>query len=236
MKPVFDSSDPGQRFFVALDVPSPDDARRLIDTLGDSVSCYKIGYQLGYAGGLDLAAELSRDHQVFLDLKLHDIGNTVGQGVRSLEKSGAGFLTVHAYPQTMRAAADAKTRDDLCLLGVTVMTSYSDDDLKDAGYGKSVTELVDFRALRALDAGIGGLICAPTDCERLRGLIGDDLKLVTPGVRPKGADAGDQKRIMTPYDAIRAGADRLVIGRPVTAAKDPKAAADAITEEIARAL
>lgn len=236
MKPPLDLTNPQHRYFVALDLPDVDQARRLIDKLHGTVSCYKIGYQLGYAGGLNLVRELSEHHHIFLDLKLHDIGNTVAQGIRSLQELGMSFLTVHAYPQTMRAAVDAKSRDDLSLLGVTVMTSYSDDDLIDAGYAKSVEELVRIRAQQALKIGIDGLICAPTDCERLRSEIGHDLKLVTPGVRPKGSSADDQKRIMTPYDAITSGADQLVIGRPITAAIDPVAAASAINEEISKAL
>jgi len=224
------------RLIVALDLPSTEAARGLISKLGDAVSFYKIGYQLGFSGGLEFARELiGQGKQVFVDLKLHDIGNTVEKGVESIAKIGATFLTVHAYPQTMKAAVAGKGGSKLKILAVTVLTSYDDKELRDAGYGSPVSELVKRRAEQARDIGIDGLVCSPEEAAALRGVAGDKMVLVTPGIRPAGAAAGDQKRIMTPAKAIGAGADYLVVGRPVTEAADPKAAARSIVEEIAQA-
>ncbi len=223
------------RLIVALDLPSVEAARAMVARLGDAVSFYKIGYQLAYAGGLaDVPRLVDTGKQVFLDLKLHDIGSTVAEGVRSVARLGATFLTVHGYPQTMKAAADARERG-LQILAVTVLTSYDDADLAAAGYRGSVAELVARRAAQARDVGIDGLICSGAEAGKVRAVVGGKLKLVTPGIRPAGTDAGDQKRIMTPAAAITAGADYLVVGRPILAAPDPKAAAQAIVEEIARA-
>jgi orotidine-5'-phosphate decarboxylase len=209
------------------------DAEAMIARLGDSVSFYKIGYQLGYAGGLSLAAELARaGKKVFVDLKLHDIGNTVARGVESVAKLGATFLTVHAYPQTMAAAVDARAGSNLKILAVTVLTSYDDNDLKDTGSRLGVSELVAMRARQAQAIGIDGLVCSGEEAANLRGIVGTGMSLVTPGIRPSGNAAGDQKRVMTPARAIAAGADYLVVGRPVMEAADPKAAADAIVAEI----
>lgn len=228
---------PKDRLIVGLDLPSLAEAERLVSTLGDTVSFYKIGYRLAYAGGLDLARRLvGEGKQVFLDLKLHDIGNTVKQGVESLTSIGATFLTVHAYPQTMRAAVEGRGISPLKLLAVTVLTSYDDADLKDAGYDIAVGDLVAKRAMQAHELGIDGLIVAPGEVARVRPLVGPDMELITPGIRPAGAAKGDQKRVMTPGEAIRAGADRLVVARPVVAAEDPKASAAAIIEEIGTAL
>jgi orotidine-5'-phosphate decarboxylase len=199
------------------------------------VSFYKIGYQLALAGGLSYAEELiGSGKKLFVDMKLHDIGNTVAAGVKSVSRIGATFLTVHAYPQTMKAAATARG-GGLRVLAVTVLTSYDDADLKSAGYIMSVGDLVAQRARQALEAGIDGLVCSPEEVKNLRAIVGDRLALVTPGIRPAGSDAGDQKRIATPSSAIASGADYLVVGRPVVAAADPKAAAEAIIAEIASA-
>src|SRR6185295_8235629 len=204
--------------------------------LGDAVSFYKIGYQLGFAGGLALVDTLIRaNKQVFLDFKLHDIGNTVASGVESVAKLGATFLTVHAYPQTMHAAVDARAGSSLRILAVTVLTSYNDADLAAAGYDFTVPELAAERAAQARDIGVDGLVCSGEEAAALRAVIGPSMVLVTPGIRPAGTEAGDQKRVMTPANAIAAGADYLVVGRPVVAAADPKAAADAIVAEIAAA-
>ena len=175
------------------------------------------------------------DKKVFVDLKLHDIGNTVAKGVESVAKLGATFLTVHAYPQTMHAAVDARKGSGLRILAVTVLTSYDDADLAAAGYDFTVPELVAERAAQARDIGVDGLVCSAEEAARLRGIASAGMVLVTPGIRPAGADKGDQKRIMTPAAAIAAGADYLVVGRPVLEAPDPKAAADAIVKEIAGA-
>jgi orotidine-5'-phosphate decarboxylase len=228
--------DPRDRLIVALDVPSIEMALSLVTRLGRSVSFYKIGYQLVYAGGLAFAHQLIDDgKQVFLDFKLHDIGNTVEKGVESVAKMGASFLTVHAYPQTMQAAVKGRGASKLKILAVTVLTSYDDNDLADAGYRMKVGELAATRAQQARDLGIDGLVCSPEEAVNLRKIVGGEMALVTPGIRPAGSATGDQKRIMTPAKAIASGADYLVVGRPITEAADPKAAAEAIVAEIAQA-
>jgi orotidine-5'-phosphate decarboxylase len=227
---------PRDRLILALDVPSVDAAGKMVDRVGDAVGVFKIGYQLAYAGGLPFAEELIRaGKRVFLDLKLHDIGNTVAKGVESVAKLGATFLTVHAYPQTMKAAHAAAAGSGLKILAVTVLTSYDDVDLAAAGYELGVGELVAARAEQARDIGIDGLVCSGEEAANLRPLVGANMLLVTPGIRPAGAESGDQKRIMTPTAAIAAGADYLVVGRPILEAPDPKAAAEAIVAEIGRA-
>ncbi len=227
--------DPRDRLIVALDVPDVASAKAMVEGLGDSVTFYKIGYQLGYAGGLPLVRELAdAGKKVFADLKMHDIGNTVARGVESVAKLGATFLTVHAYPQTMQAAANASKGSDLKILAVTVLTSYDNEDLKAAGYQLGVSDLVTTRAQQAQVLGVDGLVCSPEEVGNLRKLIKPEMVLVTPGVRPAGADLGDQKRVMTPARAIAAGSDYLVVGRPILAAADPKAAAEAIVAEIAQ--
>jgi orotidine-5'-phosphate decarboxylase len=225
---------PRERLIVALDLSSVEAARTLVARLGDAVSFYKIGYQLAFAGGLDYAQTLAgAGKRVFLDLKLHDIGNTVAQGVKSVARRGATFLTVHAYPQTMQAAVEAREAG-LRILAVTVLTSYDDGDLTAAGYDCSVPELVARRAKQARDLGVDGLVCSAEEAANLRSIIGTEMALVTPGIRPAGAEKGDQKRVMTPAAAIAAGADYLVVGRPILAAPDPRATADAIVAEIER--
>jgi len=225
--------DPRERLIVALDVPSLEAAQAMVAQLGSAVSFYKIGYQLAFAGGLDYARELAQSgKRVFLDLKLHDIGNTVAAGVESVASLGASFLTVHAYPQVMQAAVAARAHD-LRILAVTVLTSLDDSDLKAAGYTNGVAELAARRAAQAREIGVDGLVCSPEEVANLRRIVGSGPILVTPGIRPAGSSAGDQKRIATPAAAIAAGADYLVIGRPIVAAPDPKAAAEAIIAEIA---
>jgi orotidine-5'-phosphate decarboxylase len=222
------------RLIVALDLPTVERAEAMVARLGDSVTFYKIGYQLGFAGGLTLVRKLAdQGKKVFIDLKLHDIGNTVARGVESIAKSGATFLTVHAYPQTMKAAAEASAGTGLKILAVTVLTSYDDGDLHAAGYRLGVADLVEARAQQAQVLGLDGLVCSPEEAAALRKLVGHQMRLVTPGIRPAGSATGDQKRIMTPARAIAAGADYLVVGRPVVEAVDPKATAEAILAEIA---
>ncbi|WP_441244269.1 orotidine-5'-phosphate decarboxylase [Tardiphaga sp. 768_D3_N2_1] len=229
--------DPRDRLIVALDLPDVDAAEAMIARLGDSVTFYKIGYQLGYAGGLPLVRKLAdAGKKVFADLKMHDIGNTVARGVESVAKLGATFLTVHGYPQTMQAAANASKGSGLKILAVTVLTSYDNEDLKAAGYQLGVSDLVAARAQQAQALGIDGLVCSPEEAANLRKHIKPEMCLVTPGVRPAGSDVGDQKRIMTPARAIAEGSDYLVVGRPVMEAADPKAAAEAIVAEITQAL
>jgi orotidine-5'-phosphate decarboxylase len=228
---------PKDRLIVALDLPGAAEAEAMVARLGDSVTFYKIGYQLAYAGGLPLVRQLtSAGKKVFADLKMHDIGNTVARGVESVARLGATFLTVHAYPQTMKAAVEARGESGLKILAVTVLTSYDDGDLHAAGYRLNVSDLVEARAQQAQLLGVDGLVSSPEEAARLRKIVGHQMNLVTPGIRPAGSATGDQKRIMTPARAIAAGADYLVVGRPITEAADPKAAADAIQAEIALAL
>src|ERR1700731_1730980 len=225
------------RLIVALDVPSVGAAEAMIAPLGDSVTFYKIGYQLAYAGGLPLVRQLADGgKKIFIDLKLHDIGNTVARGVESVARLGATFLTVHAYPQTMKAAVEARAGSGLKILAVTVLTSYDDGDLHAAGYRLGVSDLVEARAQQAQVLGVDGLVCSPEEAASLRKVVGHQMRLVTPGIRPAGSASGDQKRIMTPARAIAAGADYLVVGRPVLEAADPKMAAEAIQAEIRQAL
>ena len=228
--------DPRERLIVALDVPTVAAAQALVARLGDDVAFYKIGYQLAFAGGLALAQELAgAGKRVFLDLKLHDLGTTVARGVESVARLGATFLTVHAYPQTMHAAVEARGDSTLRILAVTVLTSYDDADLAAAGYDFTVPELVAERAAQARDIGVDGIVTSAAEAALARPVIGARMALVTPGIRPPGAEAGDQKRIMTPKAAIKAGADYLVVGRPITAATDPRAAVAAIVADVARA-
>ena len=230
------SLDARERLIVALDVPSVAAAEAMVTRLGDSVWFYKIGYQLAFAGGLPFAAGLiAAGKQVFLDLKLHDIGNTVAKGVESVAQLGATFLTVHAYPQTMKAAVEGKQGSRLRILAVTVLTSYDDADLAASGYEMNVKELAAARAAQARDTGIDGLVCSAEEVATLRDIAGPGMVLVTPGIRPAGSASGDQKRIVTPARAVDAGADYLVVGRPVVESRDPKAAADAIVAEIGQA-
>ncbi|HTV36548.1 MAG TPA: orotidine-5'-phosphate decarboxylase [Xanthobacteraceae bacterium] len=225
---------PRERLIVALDVSSVEAAQAMVARLGDTVSFYKIGYQLAFAGGITFARTLTdAGKQVFVDLKLHDIGNTVAQGVKSVARLGATFLTVHAYPQTMKAAVEAR-ESGLRILAVTVLTSHDDADLVEAGYNASVAELVARRAAQARAIGVDGLVCSGEEVAKLRAIVGPELALVTPGIRPPGSDPGEQKRIATPAAAISAGADYLVVGRPIIAAPDPKAAAERIVEEISQ--
>jgi orotidine-5'-phosphate decarboxylase len=225
---------PRDRVIVPLDLPSVAAAEAMVARLGDSVTFYKIGYQLAYAGGLPLVGKLvDQGKKVFLDLKLHDIGNTVARGVESVARLGATFLTVHAYPQTMKAAVEGRGGSGLKLLAVTVLTSYDDGDLHAAGYRLNVSDLVEARAQQAQVLGLDGIVCSPEEAAALRKVVGHQMHLVTPGIRPAGSEVGDQKRIMTPARAIAAGADYLVVGRPITGAADPRAAAEAIHAEIA---
>jgi orotidine-5'-phosphate decarboxylase len=224
------------RLIVALDLPSVEAAEAAIARLGDAVTFYKIGYELAFAGGLDLARRLvGAGKQVFLDLKLHDIGNTVAGGVRSVAGIGASFLTVHAYPSTLRAAVDARGAGPLKILGVTVLTSYDDADLQKAGYSVGVETLVAHRIADCVEIGADGVVCAPTDLRLVRATAGRQLFAVTPGVRPTGSAVGDQKRVATPGEAIREGAAYIVVGRPILSAADPKAAAEAVVAEISAA-
>ena len=224
------------RLIVALDLPDAAQARDMVATLGDAVSFYKIGMELAYGGGLALVEEFSRaGKQVFVDLKLHDIGITVEKATAQIARLGARFLTVHAFPQTLAAAKRGSENARLQVLGVTVMTSYDDVDLAACGYRLNVRDLVALRAQQARQAEIAGLILSPEELVATRAAVGGSLLLVTPGVRPDGAALGDQKRVATPSEAFARGADHIVVGRPIVAAADPRAAALAIQAEIARA-
>jgi orotidine-5'-phosphate decarboxylase len=225
------------RLIVGLDVASVDDARLLAVTLSGHVGVFKIGLELAMAGGIDFARSLAADgHSVFLDMKLLDISNTVTKAVSNAASAGFSFLTLHAYPQAMRAGIDGIGDSDLKLLGVTVLTSMDQEDLLNTGYRQTPRDLVITRAKDAVAAGIPGIVCSPQEITAVREAVGNDLLLVTPGIRPASAEAGDQKRVATPAAAIRDGADYLVVARPVIQARDAAAAADAIVEEIAAAL
>lgn len=232
------ASDARPKLFVALDLPSLGEAERLVSLLGDTVTHYKIGYRLGYSDGIAFGRELAASGKtIFFDLKLHDIDNTVREGVESIVRTGAQYLTVHAYPQTMRAAVQGRAGSALKILAVTILTSWNDLDCAEAGYAGTVATLVPAKAQQAAAIGVDGIVCSAHETANLRAIgIPPRVELVTPGIRPAGADAGDQKRIVTPADAMRGGADRLVVGRPITAAADPLAAARAILNEIDGAL
>ncbi len=229
--------DAKSRLIVGLDVPTIERADSIVSALGDSVGFYKIGYQLAFAGGLEFARELIADgKRVFLDMKLLDIDNTVAKGVENIVKMNVTMLTLHAYPKAMRAAVEAARGSDLCLLGVTVLTSMDDDDLLAAGYATDAQSLVARRAAQAAEAGMGGIVCSAAESMAVRKIVGPDMAVVTPGIRPAGADHGDQKRVVTPGDALRKGSSHLVVARPVVAAPDPREAALAILAEMDEAL
>lgn len=224
---------PVDRLILALDVPTVAEARAVVAETEGDVGVYKVGLELIYAGGVEFARELAASgKRVFLDGKLHDIDNTVAGAVRSILSVGATFLTLHAYPKTMAAAVAARGDAPLALLAVTVLTAFDDADLAEAGYRAGVAETVAMRAAQAKAAGVDGIVCSPREVGALRALVGPDVLLVTPGVRPAGSAAGDQKRVATPAEAIRSGADMIVVGRPILGATDRRAAARAIVAEL----
>ena len=221
------------RLIVGLDLPNVAEAEKAVRELDGVVNFYKIGYRLVFAGGLELARDLAADgKKIFLDMKLLDIDNTVAEGVENVVRMGVTMLTVHAYPKAMRAAVAAAKGSDLCLLGVTVLTSMDAGDLAEAGYADDPHTLVRRRAEQARAAGMGGVVCAAVEAGAVRKLLGPDMAIVTPGIRPAGSAHGDQKRVMTPADALVAGASHLVVARPVVAANDRRAAAQAILAEM----
>jgi orotidine-5'-phosphate decarboxylase len=227
------------RLIVALDVPNAVAGLALAERLGEAVSFYKIGLGMLTGGGLALAHELKAEHgkRIFLDMKLFDIGATVEAAVRGLAQFDLDFLTVHGDPHVVRAACEGAAGSGLGILAVTILTSLDRADL-DAGLmrGGSVAELVVERAARAFAAGAHGVIASPQEAAAIRALPEARGRLiVTPGVRPAGAAPGDQKRIATPAEAIAAGADHVVVGRPIHAASDPRAAAEAVLAELAAA-
>ncbi len=227
---------PDDRLIVALDLADTAEARALVERLGDAVAFYKVGLGLLASGGLDLAAELKAEgRRVFLDLKLYDIAATVEKATAGLARGGADFLTVHGDPAVVRAAVAGCDGAPTRILAVTVLTSLDRSDLDDMLVRDGPLEdIVIERARRALAAGADGLIASPKEAARLRALPeAKDRLIVTPGVRPVGAGSHDQKRVATPAEALAAGADHIVVGRPVIAAVDPRAAAEAILAQIA---
>jgi len=229
---------PDPRLICALDVETANEARRLVERTGGAVGFFKIGLQLFATDGMALARELKAEgRQVFLDWKLHDIGATVQKAAAVLAGSGCDLLTVHARPQVMAAAMRGVEGSDLKVLGVTVLTSLTSEDVAADDHSLSPAELVEHRVRQALEAGVHGVVASPHEAARVRDLAyeagREDFLIVTPGVRPAGAALDDQARAATPAQAIRDGATHLVVGRPITAAADPRAAAMAIAAEIA---
>lgn len=221
------------RLIVGLDLPSVKEAERAVRELEGTVSFYKIGYQLAFAGGLSFARELAQQGtKVFLDMKLLDIDNTVAKGVENIVKMGMTMLTIHAYPKAMAAAVEAARGSDLCLLAVTVLTSMDEQDMIAAGYEYDPHTLVLRRAEQAMHAGMGGIVCSAGEASAVRKIVGPSKAVVTPGIRPVGADVGDQKRVVTPAQAIRNGSSHLVVARPIVGAGDRRAAARAILAEM----
>ena len=223
------------RLIVALDLPTVGEAETLVERLGDQVSFYKVGLQLLATGGMALARDLkAAGRQVFLDWKLHDIGATVEKAAAAIAQTGFGdLLTVHAEPQVLQAAVRGVAGSGLKVLGVTVLTSLDDQALAEIGYGLGVEALVERRIRQALDAGAHGVVASPHEAGLARRIGGPDFMVVTPGVRPAGASLDDQARAATPASALAAGASHLVVGRPISAAPDPRAAAAAIVREMA---
>jgi orotidine-5'-phosphate decarboxylase len=218
---------------VALDFESAAKARELVSRLGDHISFYKVGLELYAAAGMEFVRELiGQGKDVFLDLKLYDIGETVKRAVAQVAASGVRFTTVHGSKVVMRAAVEGRGSAPLKLLGVTVLTSFDQDDLADLGYPCTLADLVALRVRKAREAGIDGIVCSALEAAAVRTIAGPEAILVTPGVRSAGAGKGDQKRVATPAEALRNGADYLVIGRQVTRAEDPSAEALRILEEI----
>ncbi len=219
---------------IALDIETPEEARELVRKIGGACRFYKVGLELYASAGPGFVRELiDEGNEVFLDLKMYDIGETVKRAVRQVAKLGARFLTVHAVPQVMRAAVDGAGGSDLQLLAVTVLTSFDEADLREMGHGAfTVADLVEMRARQAKQAGVNGIVCSPLEAGRVREIMGPDGILVTPGVRSAGAGAADQKRVATPGEAIANGASYLVIGRQVTRASDPAAEVQRILAEL----
>ncbi len=224
------------RLIVPLDLPSTDEARAMVKRLGDAVSFYKVGLELLASDGMALAAELkSQGKQVFLDWKLHDIGETVRRSTAVLAGAGCDLLTVHATPQVMKAAVAGRGDSDLKILAVTVLTSLSEADLAEMGYRESARDLVAKRIRQAVEAGVDGVVASPLEAALAREIAGPDFLVVTPGVRPAWSAKNDQARAATPADALANGASHLVCGRPITAAEDPREAALKVVAEMAGA-
>jgi len=221
---------------IALDVDNTAEALSLIEQIGPAVDFYKIGMELYAVGGMDFVQEVSAlGKQVFLDLKLYDIGETVKRATRRIcESNAVTFLTVHGSRTIMRAAAEGRGATRTKLLAVTVLTSFDQEDLADLGYPVPAGTLVELRVRKAIESKMDGIVCSALEAERVRRIAGTNLKIVIPGVRSAGSAAGDQKRVASPAEAIRDGADYVVIGRQVTRAADPASASRQILEEIAQ--
>ena len=223
------------RLIIPLDLPTVAEARAIVSALSDTVSFYKVGLELfATGGGMDLARDLkAAGKQVFLDWKLHDIGTTVQRSTAVLADSGCDFLTVHGEPQVMEAAVRGKGRSSLKVLAVTVLTSLSDGDLIEMGFSETARSLVERRIHQAVAAGCDGVVASPYEAALARAIGGKDFLVVTPGVRPDWSAKNDQARAATPADALKAGASHLVVGRPITAANDPREAAMRVAAEMA---
>ncbi|HWX53322.1 MAG TPA: orotidine-5'-phosphate decarboxylase [Verrucomicrobiae bacterium] len=226
-----------ERLIVALDVPDARMARQTVQRLGESAGIYKIGLQLFTAEGPDVVREMvSSGRRVFLDLKLHDIPNTVARAVKSVAELGPSMITVHASggPAVLRAAVEA-AGPRVAVWAVTVLTSFSDDDLRQTGVSDDCAGQVVRLASLAQAAGCKGVVCSPRETAQLRRSMGGDFAIVNPGVRPAGTDKNDQERTATPAEAISSGASHIVVGRPITQSPDPAAAAEAVIAEMVSA-
>ncbi|HOB29652.1 MAG TPA: orotidine-5'-phosphate decarboxylase [Bacillota bacterium] len=222
-----------ERIICALDLDEPAKAWQMVESLAGRISFYKVGMLLYLAGGGEMVRRLTgQGHRVFLDLKFYDVPDTVAAAVRQAATMGVNFLTVHGNKEILQRAGEAAAGTGLKVLGVTVLTSLDQADIRELGFPCSVEELVLRRAQWALEAGCAGVVASPREASLLRQRLGPELLLVTPGIRPAGSDLGTHKRAATPRQALQAGADYLVIGQPITRAADPRAAAKKIIQEI----
>src|SRR5580698_5061710 len=227
---------PRNPIIIALDVDSAEEARSLVAKLGGAVTIYKVGLELYAAAGVEFVQELIHaDKEVFLDLKMYDIPETVKRAVAQVARIGVKFLTAHAVGSVMRAAVAGRGDSNLKLLAVTVLTSVGPEELAEQGYTGTVAELVALRTRMAMELGMDGIVASPLEAKAVRSIIGPKKVLVTPGVRSAGAAKGDQKRVATPLEAVRDGADYLVIGRQITRAANPADEASRVLDEIGAA-
>lgn len=229
--------DAKNKLIVGLDLNTVKKAENMVKILSPAVNYFKIGHQLAFTGGLELARDLAKDgKKVFLDLKLFDIDNTIFKAVEHIIDLNIDMLTLHAYPKVMRAAVEAAKNSKLCLLGVTVLTSMDEYDLQEAGYNITTEQLVLKRCLQAKEIGMNGIVCSALEARKIRKAIGADMAIVTPGIRCELRDNDDQKRVVTPEQAIKNGASHLVVSRPIIEAESPYENAIAILEKIGQSL